>query len=254
MKIGAQLFTVNQFCKTPEALAETLKKVADIGYTTVQVSGTCPYEADWLAEQLKNTGLSCAITHYNPDRILNDTDKVAAEHKTFGCRYIGIGGVPTEFKNDMELFAELTKPAARRIHELGGQFMYHNHSWEYETILPDGRNVMEFFSDVFTAEEMCFTLDTYWVKFGGYDPLSEIKRLKGRLPVVHYKDMKLLADGKREMQWIGGGNVMDFAKLTEAFIDAGTEYAMVEQDDCNGEDPFDCLKKSYNTLRAMGLE
>ena len=42
MKIGAQLFTVRDFTKTLDDFAETLKKIADIGYTTVQVSGTCP--------------------------------------------------------------------------------------------------------------------------------------------------------------------------------------------------------------------
>ena len=37
MKIGAQLYTVRDFCKTLDGFSETLKKVADIGYTTVQV-------------------------------------------------------------------------------------------------------------------------------------------------------------------------------------------------------------------------
>jgi len=253
MKIGAQLFTVHRACQTLEDFSESLKKTADIGYKTVQVSGTCPYEAEWLAEQLKLTGLSCIITHYNPDRILNDTEKVVSEHKIFGCSHIGIGGMPDEFKT-VESFADSLKPAVNKIHSLGCQFMYHNHSWEYECKLPDGRNVMEYLSDAFSAEELSFTLDTYWVKFGGYDPLDEIKRLKGRLPVVHYKDMKLLSDGTRQMQWIGNGNTMDFAKLTEAFIESGTQYAMVEQDDCNGEDPFECLKKSFDYLRSLGLE
>ena len=45
MIIGAQLYTVRDFCKTTDALAETLKKVADIGYTEVQLSGVCDYDA-----------------------------------------------------------------------------------------------------------------------------------------------------------------------------------------------------------------
>lgn len=44
MRIGAQFYTVRDFCKTTEALAETLKKVADIGYEYVQISGTCAYD------------------------------------------------------------------------------------------------------------------------------------------------------------------------------------------------------------------
>ena len=44
MQIGAQFYTIREFCKTPEGLAESLKRVADIGYPTVQISGTCPYD------------------------------------------------------------------------------------------------------------------------------------------------------------------------------------------------------------------
>ena len=28
---------------------------------------------------------------------------------------------------------------------------------------------------------------------------------------------------------------------------------LVEQDDCNGEDPFDCLRRSYLYLKAQGF-
>ena len=51
MEIGAQLFTVRDFCKDLPALAETLRKIADIGYRHVQVSGTCAYEAEARASK-----------------------------------------------------------------------------------------------------------------------------------------------------------------------------------------------------------
>ena len=63
----------------------------------------------------------------------------------------------------------------------------------------------------------------------------------------------LLDGGEKKMSWVGGGNVMDFEKICQAFIDAGSKYAFVEQDNCNGEDPFDCLKKSFDYLRSIGL-
>ncbi len=34
----------------------------------------------------------------------------------------------------------------------------------------------------------------------------------------------------------------------------GTQFMLVEQDDCNGEDPFECLKRSYNNLKTMGFK
>ena len=44
MKIGVQLYTLRDFCKDTQSLSETLKKVADMGYTTVQLSGICAYD------------------------------------------------------------------------------------------------------------------------------------------------------------------------------------------------------------------
>ena len=43
MEIGAQFYTLRDFCKDTYSFAETLKKVADIGYKAVQISGTCGY-------------------------------------------------------------------------------------------------------------------------------------------------------------------------------------------------------------------
>ena len=69
MQIGAQFYTIRDFCKTTEDLALSLKKIADIGYTTVQLSGTCAYDPNWMAQQLKQNGLKCVITHTAPARL-----------------------------------------------------------------------------------------------------------------------------------------------------------------------------------------
>lgn len=254
MKIGAQLYTLRNYCKTLDDFSETLKKVADIGYTTVQVSGTCAYDAQWLADELKKAGLTCNLTHFNYDRILHDTDKVVAEHNTFGCKYIGVGAMPGDCRGSVagvEKFVSDAGAAARRIQELGSTFMYHNHAFEYEKA-PDGRTYMQMLSDLFAPGEMGFTLDTYWVKYGGAEPVDEIKRLSGRIPCVHFKDMEVLADGTRRFTWVGNG-ILNFEEIAAALENTGTEYAFIEQDDCFGADPFECLKNSYQYLKSIGL-
>ena len=52
MKIGVQFYTLRKQCTTLEDFSESLKRVADIGYTTVQISGVCPYEPQWLKAEL----------------------------------------------------------------------------------------------------------------------------------------------------------------------------------------------------------
>ncbi len=244
MKIGVQFYTIREFAKDLDSLAESLKRVADIGYTTVQISGTCPYEGDWLAEQLKKTGLSCVITHSDPAKIASETEAVIAKHALFNCNGIGIGGYSMEKYDE---FVSLFKPAGRKIADSGKFLSYHNHDREFQRAA-DGKTYMQKLVEDFDKDELKFTLDTYWVQAGGGDPIQWIRDLEGRIPCIHFKDMGY----DRLMLPVGEGN-MNFDGIIKACLDTGVEYALVEQDNCNGEDPFDCLIRSYRYLKAQGL-
>ena len=54
------------------------------------------------------------------------------------------------------------------------------------------------------------------------------------------------------MAVVGEGN-LNFDRIFEKAQVADVRYMLVEQDDCGGEDPFDCLKRSYDHLRAYGF-
>ena len=125
--------------------------------------------------------------------------------------------------------------------------MYHNHASEFVKI--DGKTVIEHLAEDFAPDIMGFTLDTYWVQAGGADPARVIESLSGRVPCIHLKDY---AFGPK-MAVVGEGNI-NFDRVFEKARDAGTEYMFVEQDDCYGEDPFECLKRSYAYLKARGFE
>ncbi len=252
MVVGAQLFTVREFTKTPEELARTLARVADIGYRVVQVSGTGPFEAGWLAQELRKNGLTCALTHTAPNRIADETDAVAAEHKLFGCQHMGIGSAPGAFAGglaDYEAFRDRFVPVAGRLRQLGIHLGYHNHHFEFARY--GGKLILERMAEDFQPEDLTFILDTYWVQFGGCNPAQWVRRLAGRVPCVHFKDMAIV-DNKQRMAVVGEGNI-DFDEVLSACADAGTQYVLVEQDDCGGEDPFECLRRSFEYLKARGL-
>ena len=83
MKIGALLYTLHEYTKTLEDFEETLKKVAEIGFKYVQVSGVCEYTPEWLKEKLEKYGLKCVLTHTKPDNMLADPVKVCKDHDVF---------------------------------------------------------------------------------------------------------------------------------------------------------------------------
>ena len=255
MKLGAQFFTVREFCKDPDGLALSLKKVADIGYTTVQLSGTCAYDAQWMKEELAKNGLQCVVTHVAPDKLQNELDTVCADHKVFGCENVGLGFYSfkkCELPLGYEEFVKTWKPVARGVKERGLRFMYHNHNSEFRKV--DGKPILLKMAEDFTPDEMGFIIDTFWIQAGGANPAEYIRKFAGRCPCVHLKDfMYAPGEVKEGICAVGDGNI-NFDAVVSAAEDAGTQYLLVEQDDCHGEDPFEALKRSYQYLKAMGLE
>lgn len=257
MKIGAQLYTVRNQCKTLDDLDESLAKIAEIGYRHVQLSGICPYEADWMKRMLRKHGLKAEITHFPYAKIVGDTDATIAFHKKLKCKYIGLGSIPEFKKNgsrieDFEKFLTEIKPVAEKIADSGLKFMYHNHNMEFSR--HDGMTYLDMLCDALPADICGITLDTYWVQAGGGDPAAYIRKLKGRLDCVHFKDMVYSGEDKAvRMAAIGDGN-MNYPEILRACRGAGVKFAYVEQDNCYDEDPFDCLRRSYEYLKSFGLE
>ncbi len=251
MIVGAQMFTLREYAKTTEDLSESLKKVADMGYRSVQLSGVCEYEAEWMKEELRKNGLTCSVTHTKPDKILADVEQVCRDHKTIGCNKVGIGMMPGKVSDETyaQFVADFSEPI-RKIHDLGMKFFYHNHQIEFVRNR-DGKLFIDQLCEDFAPEYLGITFDTYWAQFAGCDPAAWLYRLKGRVECVHLKDM--IAVGKEHiMMPVGSGN-MNFERILQAAADVGTEHVIVEQDHCYDEDPFDCLKKSLDYLRACGL-
>lgn len=258
MKIGAQLYTVTNSCQTLDGIVETFKKVSDMGYRSVQLSGLGSYEAEWMAEQLDKFGLEAPITHFDTNKVADSTEEVIEFHKKMGVKYIGIGGMRGLWNKDYkekpfeywDAFVKDFVPAAKKIAEAGCYFMYHNHHYEFMDV--EGKFLYDHLLANFPAEIMGFTADVYWFKEAGKDPAEMLNELKGRTPVIHYKDMVIMPDGEHRYAPVGSG-ILDWDKIIEVSLKNGIEYAMVEQDGCYGEDPFECLKKSFRFLESKGL-
>lgn len=249
MEIGAQLYTVRDFCKTTEDFSQTLKKISDIGYKNVQVSGTCDYDPAWLKRELDKNGLRCVLTHIPQERLVNDTVAVAKDHNIFDCSYVGLGWYDfgsSDFKEKLNSFKSTFSDVAKTLYDNGKYFMYHNHGTEFYK--HNGKIILDHMAEMIPSKYMGFTLDTFWAQVGGADPAQCIEKLSGRVPVIHLKDYAY----DRKMAVVGEGNI-NFDRVFEKAEAAGTHYMLVEQDDCNGEDPFDCLARSYKNLKALGL-
>nr|MDD6334933.1 sugar phosphate isomerase/epimerase [bacterium] len=242
-KIAAQLYTVRNLCKTPENTLHTFKRLQQIGFETVQVSAICPMPAQQLKDICDETGMHICVTHTAFDRILEDTDAVIADHKLWNCRYIGLGSMPEEFRCEggVDAFYKKVITAARKIRDAGLLFCYHNHRFEFERF--GGQTMLERMDELFAADELGFILDTHWIQAGGASPAKVIAQFAHRTPIVHLKDTQIVSDTRRYAA-VGEGN-LDWDAIFAVCKETGVEYYPIEQDDCYGRDPVDCLKASF---------
>jgi len=248
--IAAQLYTVREFTRTPADIIETMKKVAEIGYEAVQLSALGEMDSAELREVCDGEGLKICATHTSYQRMRDEPQAVIDLHHTYGCTYAGIGGLPREYRI-AEGFAKFAKEAskvAKRLAEGGIKFVYHNHSFELEKF--GDRTGLQILYEDSDPQYFLSELDTYWVQHGGGGPATWIRKLKGRAPCLHLKDMGNQG-GKQIMMEVGEGN-LDWPTILNAAREAGTEWYIVEQDTCQ-RDPFESLAISFRNLKAMGL-
>ena len=250
--LGAQMYTVRQYTQTEQDYLESLKKVKAAGYHAVQLSGASPAIApQTVRHMLDDLELIAASTHVAFDTMLAKTDEVIAEHEILNCRYIGTGSMPPQYATSAQGFIDFANDAnkvASAFKKAGYQLVYHNHQFEFQRF--NGKLGMDILLEE-TNEDFQFEIDTYWVQTGGGDPRDWIRKVNGRMDVVHFKDMVIGTERNQMMAEIGEGN-LNWAAIIRACREIGVKWYLVEQDICQ-RDPFESLAISLRYLHRMGI-
>ena len=239
MKAGLNLFSIKNLLDNEENFLNTAYKLKEMGYSYAQFSGM-PFDADMIARVSKAAELPIVLTHVPMDRILNDTDALMEEHARFDCKNIGLGAMPkTAIANKEEAYKtiEALDRAGEKMQKNGFRFFYHHH--HYEFFKHDGETVFDYILK--NAQNINFTLDSYWLQYGGVDIRDTLSKLNGRIECVHMKDYMIALkpateDGKTDFEPrfapVGDGTI-DFATFTEYARKAGAKYFLVEQDNAS---------------------
>jgi sugar phosphate isomerase/epimerase len=248
-KIGLQLYNLREYTKSDKDIDITLRKVKEIGYDVVQVSGMKEIEADILKEMLDRYGLYACSAHIPYEKLINNTEEWVKYSKKIGYHNVACPYLSEDFRTPekyKEVAMALSK-AGKVFYDNGILLCYHNHGFELESY--SGKTGLEIIYDESDPKYLYSEIDTYWIQLGGGDPAEWIAKYKNRIPIIHYKDMGI-KNNKTVMKEFGLGN-MNWKKILEASIGSGTEYVVYEQDDCYGADPFECARTSLNNMKKL---
>lgn len=277
--IGVQMMMLKDKI-AQDGIRETFKKVKEIGFSTVELSQVemSPENIEQIKNSLEEFDMkvcatSASIKSMMPgikmENLRDDFDKIVADTKALGCKYIRIGMISFDCLGSKEKIVEYTKELnemGRRLKEEGLSLYYHNHHMEFSKY--DGKYLMDIMVEESDPEYLGFELDVHWLQRGGVNPLEWIKKLEGRTKIIHIKDYRI----KQTLDLSGGvegimrsmSDVVEFAEICEGNLDikaiidlaeeTGVEHIFIEQDNTYGRDPYESLEISANNLRSLGFE
>ncbi len=247
-QIAAQLYSFREHIKTVDEFKATLKRIRAIGYEAVQLSSSIPAmpEAE-LLKILEGEGLAAPTAHERQGDIAADPGKVAERLLKLNCPHVAYP-FPHTPVNGIETVVSIAKTleeAAKTMKKKGITLSYHNHDVEFFRF--EGKTALEIIYD--NAPSLQAELDTFWVQSGGASPLDWVRRMAGRMDVLHVKDFGISDSTKccaRVMKPVGEGN-LDWNKIVPAAEKGGVKVFVVEHDgDC--ADPFASFKSSFDYL------
>lgn len=250
-RIGAQFYTLRKFCKTLEEFDESCRKVSEIGYKVVQLSGIGDFTGEEVKTVLDKYGLICACTHRGQDKFLEHLDEEIEFHKTIGCKVCGLGVMPglNASMETVEKFAKDFGPVCEKLAEHNLIFAYHNHGFEF--VKRNGRFAFDEILERMPYDNFKLILDVYWLASVGLNPAKFIVEHRNKIACLHFKDLKVVGHEEQTYAEVGQGN-LDWDEIIAAAKECSAEFALVEQDKCDG-DPFESLKASYEYLKEKGF-
>ena len=263
LPIALQLYSVRDELK--KNFYGTLKKVKEMGYDGVELSGLDGRDPIEVRRALNELGLLCPSSHAPVAE--QEENGAFARYAEAGVRFVAVPWM--DYGTDNERLGEnidTVRRLAERAAKAGITLLYHNHDFEFRRV--NGKAILDTLYDEIPAHLLQTQLDTCWVKFAGEDPVAYLKKYAGRAPLVHLKDF--WSDGENgvapydligktsearkktnfEFRPIGYG-VQNIPAIIQAADEAGVEWLIVEQDESKCRPTLEAAKMSIEYLRSL---
>jgi len=234
MQTAIQLWTLREL---REPLSDVLDRITAAGYGGVEFAGIGDPGASRRA--LDDAGLDIAGVHVQLDDLQSDARTVGNQVRTLDAPHIVLPYLDDDHFASESAVESTATLLGMLAEDVDRSLLYHNHDHEFVP-LGDGTA----FDALVDRTSIGFEFDAGWAHAAGQDPVALIRRLDGRVPVVHLKDMT--EDG--DPTALGEG-VVPLQAVVDAAREVGTEWLVFEHDD--PEDPVDAIQAGIDAMRPL---
>ena len=232
--LGFQLYSARKF----PPLEQQLETLQHHGFTNVEPFGGLYDDVARLKAGLDRHGLTAKSGHFALDMIEGDPQRTQDIARALGLEiivapYIAADLRPQDAAGWAALGARLAKAAAD-LRAAGLSFAWHNHDFEFRP-LADGSYPIEHL----LADGVSWEADIAWVVKAGADPRPWLDRYRGRIPLVHVKDIAPAGERADEDGWADlGTGIVPWQEMWERAVAAGAEIMVAEHDNPSDVDRF----------------
>jgi sugar phosphate isomerase/epimerase len=245
LSLGVQLYSARKF----PPVETQLETVARHGLTTVETFAPFHDDVEATKRQLEARGLTAKSGHVSIAMLEGEPERVVEIAQRLGLNFVvGPYLAPAERPATVDgwkaVGARLGAIEAR-LSSAGLRFAWHNHDFEFQP-LEDGSLPIEHI----LGDRLLWEADLAWVIRGGADPRRWIERYRGRVPLVHVKDIAPAGEKADEDGWadVGAGTV-PWAELWPQCVAAGAESMIAEHDNPSDFDRF--VRVSAMAMRSF---
>jgi sugar phosphate isomerase/epimerase len=257
--VGLQLYTIRDAMDAD--VKDSLQKLSDLGYKNLELAnyaqgkfyGFAPRE---FKKMVNDLGMEVVSSHTQVEAegiTIDNAKKMADDHAELGVEYCVQPWVNEEDRN-IETYKKMIadwNEVGRIMKNVGIQFGYHNHNFEFANI----NGIIPYY-DIFMpemdADLITIEIDFFWASKAGQNPVEMFKKYPGRFQLFHMKDMftneaPFFDVIKDDIAPVGEG-VIDFKAIMDARDMAGMKYLFVEDDNQGNGKPFEALEISISNL------
>ena len=254
--IALQMYTMRNCMADEKQLFETLRRVREIGYRSVQITRPAYVTIEALKRMLDECGLSADSALGHCMKLDEEYDAILHEAEVLGTRVVRLDGIPMELAQTAEgyrTFARILEKGGKAFRAAGYDMYYHFHAFEWTNF--GAERGIDILLNETTPEYVGFQPDVFWLTSAGTEPSSSLRLFAGRARYMHVKDYAIkprtgaLEDVPNCFAPVGRGN-LNWLGIMKTAREIGIDHFVVEQDLCDG-DVFECIKTSHDSLRAM---
>jgi sugar phosphate isomerase/epimerase len=219
-------------------LEAQLATAARCGFSNIETFGPLYDEPAQTRQLLDRHGLTARSGHFSIEMIGSHAERVRTIALELGVEivvapYLTPEQRPTDRAGWLSLGQRLAR-ARDGFAAHGLRFAWHNHDFEF-VALPDGSYPIEHV----LGADLLWEADLAWVARGHADPAAWLARYRGRIPLVHVKDLAPAGEKLDEDGWADvGAGALPWRALWPQCVAAGAEIMVAEHDNPNDYERF----------------